>query len=158
MAGSSRILLFYITSWPLFALKLALPSLLISDILATKGHTATREPTKFKFVLGFPKIRWQVTGEITLFFPKGENMNHKYEAEIRHCFDCDTLTEALRDLEQQCREAEDKRRCEAVLSLINDYDEMIRDEERYLARIRKLEHRRNCALELLLKHQRLEHA
>jgi hypothetical protein len=31
------------------------------------------------------------------------------------------------------------------------------EENAYLARMKKLEHRRNCALEVLLKHQSLEH-
>ncbi len=78
-----------------------------------------------------------------------------YEARPRYCEDCRVLTEALRDMEQQCREAED----EAYRDFTNsrDVDEMTREEDAYLAKLSKLQRRRDCALEVLLKHQGLEH-
>ena len=75
----------------------------------------------------------------------------------RHCSECEMLTEALRDLEQQCREAEDQRLREGVLDSSKSYSNVLREEEMYVARIQKLELRRNYALEVLLKHQQLEH-
>jgi hypothetical protein len=74
-----------------------------------------------------------------------------------HCTDCDVLTEALRDLEQQCREAEDGRILEVLWLASKNPNQLLSEENAYLVRIKKLEHRRNCALEVLLKHQSLEH-
>jgi hypothetical protein len=91
--------------------------------------------------------------------------NDEYESEqliSLGCGDCETLTEALRDAEQQCREAEDEPARVAMgqpLSQVTEPSKEPVDEEReYLMKIGKLEHRRNCALEVLLKHQRLEHS
>lgn len=44
------------------------------------------------------------------------HLDEFYESEGQHCIDCDLLTESLRDLEQQCREAEDTRNAEAITS------------------------------------------
>jgi hypothetical protein len=71
-----------------------------------------------------------------------------------YCGDCELLTEALRDLEMQCREAEN----EQIRALSNFcYEDASHMEENYSLKIKKLEHRRNCALEVLIKHQQLEH-
>lgn len=80
-----------------------------------------------------------------------------YQTSARHCTDCEVLTEALRDAEQQCREAEDGRNVEAAVTASTKMNPLLCEENEYLARIKKLEHRRNCALEVLLKHQLLEH-
>jgi hypothetical protein len=69
------------------------------------------------------------------------------------CGDCQVLMEALRDAEQQCREAEDAK---SIFS-IKISEHLLDDEREYFAKIAKLEQRRNCALEVLLKHQRQEH-
>jgi hypothetical protein len=74
-----------------------------------------------------------------------------------YCGDCRVLTEALQDIEQQCREAEDERFQDFSASLTLNVDELTRQEDAYLAKLSKLQHRRNCALEVLLKHQSLEH-
>jgi len=80
-----------------------------------------------------------------------------HEISPRHCTDCDILTKALRDAEQQCREAEDRRNLEVAASTSRKLSQLRCAEDAYLARMKKLEHRRNCALEVLLKHQSLEH-
>jgi hypothetical protein len=73
------------------------------------------------------------------------------------CGDCDVLMEALRDAERQCREAENEsaRRSLSFTRSLNDlaYDE----DKEYISRLKRLERRRDCALEVLLKHQQLEH-
>ena len=79
------------------------------------------------------------------------------ELNTRHCIDCDVLTETLRDLEEQCREVEDSRNAGAIFSPQKTFDEMLFREEQFVNRLKKLEYRRNCALEILIKHQRLEH-
>ena len=85
-------------------------------------------------------------------------MNSRCDEEERYCEDCTILIEALRDMEQQCREAEDESlRTDSFLSF-RETEILVRDEQAYLARLEKLQRRRNCALELLLKHQALEHA
>lgn len=76
----------------------------------------------------------------------------------KYCGDCETLTEALRDLEQQCREVEDGRMSIVPNLWRRDSDASFNEEEEYLARLKKIEHRRDCALEVLLKHQRMEHS
>lgn len=73
------------------------------------------------------------------------------------CIDCDVLTEALRDAEEQRREAEDRRNLEVAVGASKNRNQLLCEENAYLARMKKLEHRRNCALEVLLKHQSLEH-
>ena len=70
------------------------------------------------------------------------------------CGDCELLTEALRDYEMQCREAEDDHMHALCGFAGADVDAV---DDFYLAKIKKLEHRRDCALDVLLKHQRLEH-
>jgi len=67
----------------------------------------------------------------------------------RHCGDCDVLTDALRNFEQQRRQAEDER--------WRQPDGSDEGDEAYLAKLKALEHLRDCALEVLLKHQSLEH-
>ncbi|HEX5316207.1 MAG TPA: hypothetical protein VFX22_06100 [Candidatus Kapabacteria bacterium] len=86
------------------------------------------------------------------------DLNEFSEFNIRHCIDCDVLTEALRDLEQQCREVEDSRNAETTSLSQKTFDEMLLREEQFVNRLKKLEYRRNCALEILIKHQRLEHS
>jgi hypothetical protein len=79
------------------------------------------------------------------------------DSDSRHCMDCDVLTDALRDMEQQCREAEDDRCRGASLFSNKSFDQLMREEDAYQARLSKLQHRRDCALEVLMKHQSLEH-
>jgi hypothetical protein len=74
-----------------------------------------------------------------------------------YCEDCRVLTEALRDMEQQCREVEDGRYLGLSLSSTDSIDRLTREEDVYLERLSKLQRRRDCALEVLLKHQGLEH-
>lgn len=72
-----------------------------------------------------------------------------------YCEDCRILTEALRDMEQQCREAEDERFQEPFRCRSGEY--LGCEENRYLTKLYRLQRRRDCALEVLLKHQSLEH-
>lgn len=73
-----------------------------------------------------------------------------------YCEDCKWLTDAVRDLEQQRREAIDQ--CSRELGSLSKFSEEFgRTEERFLARMRTLDHRRNAALDVLAKHQQLEH-
>jgi hypothetical protein len=80
------------------------------------------------------------------------------ETRFRYCEDCRILTEALRDMEEQRREAEDERLRGGSLSPSDDIDALDRANEAYMEKLRKLEHRRDCALEVLFKHQALDHA
>ncbi len=81
------------------------------------------------------------------------------DEETRRCEDCDVLLEALRDAEQQCREFEDAGARVAERSWAAGFsDELLQEENDRLARLRKLERRRDCALDVLLKHQRLDHS
>ena len=75
----------------------------------------------------------------------------------RGCADCEILTEALRDIERERREAEDEENERLFSGSITAQQELLRDEKDYLTRMKKLEHRRDCALEVLFKHQQLEH-
>jgi hypothetical protein len=86
-----------------------------------------------------------------------ENEPDVVDKDSPHCTDCDILIDALRDFEQQCREAEDRRHQDLALLVSKNQNELLREERTYLERLKKLEHRRNCALEVLLKHQSLEH-
>jgi hypothetical protein len=74
----------------------------------------------------------------------------------QYCEDCKWLTEAVRDLEQQRREAIDQRNREAALPFQSP-DELVSGEKLFIVRMRALEHRRNAALDVLAKHQQLEH-
>lgn len=87
-------------------------------------------------------------------------MNNEYDSEESahfKCGECEILMEALRDAEQQCREAEDDRAFIAMGESVPKFAEPWDDECLYFNRLRKLERRRDCAFEVLLKHQRLEH-
>ena len=75
-----------------------------------------------------------------------------------YCEDCRVLTDALRDMEQQCRDTEDERISTASVLSRDGGERFIRDEEDYLAKLWKLQRRRDSALEVLLAHQRLEHS
>jgi hypothetical protein len=86
-----------------------------------------------------------------------DDQEETYEARPRYCEDCRVLTEALRDMEQQCRETEDGRYRGLSLPSSSSVDVLTREEDAYLARLSKLQRRRDCALEVLLKHQSLEH-
>jgi len=86
---------------------------------------------------------------------RNDDLKEGYERS-RYCEDCLVLTDALRDMEQQCREAEDERYRD-LPNLKRDIDALIREEDAYLAKLCKLQRRRDCALEVLLKHQGLEH-
>jgi hypothetical protein len=85
------------------------------------------------------------------------DLSEGYEEWPRYCGDCRVLTEALRDMEQQCREAEDDHYRDFPISRC-DIDALDRVENAYLAKLSKLQRRRDCALEVLLKHQGLEHS
>jgi hypothetical protein len=76
--------------------------------------------------------------------------------ESRYCEHCKWLTEAVRDLELQRREAIDQRNREAAL-LSQSPDERVSGEELFIFKMKRLEHRRNAALDVLAKHQQLEH-
>ena len=87
-------------------------------------------------------------------------MNDDYALETTHdsyCEGCLVLTEALRDMEQQCREAEDESIHGSPISTTCGLEILTRNEEAYLAKLYKLQRRRDFALEVLLKHQSLEH-
>ena len=75
-----------------------------------------------------------------------------------HCEDCDVLTEALRDIEQQCREVENEGVRLSLESCRGMLEEVLRKENTRMARIRKLRRRRDAALDVLFMHQRLEHS
>jgi hypothetical protein len=73
-----------------------------------------------------------------------------------YCEDCKWLVDAVRDLEQQRREATDQRSREVgFLSKVSS--EIVRGEEVFLSKMKTLELRRNAALDVLAKHQELEH-
>ena len=74
-----------------------------------------------------------------------------------YCEECKWLMEAVRDFEQQRREVEDQRMRDAEASVGKTPEEVVRDEMLFLAKSRKLEYRRNAALDVLAKHQQLEH-
>lgn len=74
-----------------------------------------------------------------------------------YCEDCRILTDALRDMEEQRREIEDERISTSSLLNRGGTELFIRDEEDYLGKLWKLQRRRDSVLEVLLKHQRLEH-
>lgn len=84
-------------------------------------------------------------------------LRETYETRLRYCEDCRVLTDALRDMEQQCCEAEDERYRDSPFCSGSDIDALTREEDAYLAKLSKLQRRRDCALEVLLKHQGLEH-
>jgi len=73
------------------------------------------------------------------------------------CASCETLTEALREAEQQCREIEDEWASIAATLAKGAIEQLLLSEREHSTRIATLERRRNCALEVLLKHQRLDH-
>lgn len=73
------------------------------------------------------------------------------------CSECNYLLEALRDMEQQCREVETARFDELKYRSETSYDQLVGKEHVYQIRMKALEQRRDYALELLMKHQRLEH-
>lgn len=78
------------------------------------------------------------------------------ETASRYCEDCRVLTDALRDMEQQRREAEDQHYRNSPLSL-GGIGPLSCEEDAHQAKLNKLLRRRDCALEVLLKHQSLEH-
>jgi hypothetical protein len=74
----------------------------------------------------------------------------------RYCENCKWLLEAVRDLEQQRCEAIEKRsRKEGFVSKFSD--ELVRREELFLSKMRTIERRRKAALDVLAKHQQLDH-
>ncbi len=78
------------------------------------------------------------------------------QEEDRYCEDCKWLTEAVRDLELQRREAVDQYSHDVVI-LTKFSGNLERSEELYLSKMRTLDHRRDAALDVLAKHQQLEH-
>jgi hypothetical protein len=79
------------------------------------------------------------------------------ELEYHYCEGCKILTDALRDMELQCREAEDERTQQASAHSRKSGSQLDYDEETFLTKLAKLERRRDFALEVLLRHQSLEH-
>ena len=73
------------------------------------------------------------------------------------CEDCQILTEALQEIEQQRREAERQGPRAEFSSLARQANDYTRDEITYLAKLEKLRRRRDCALEVLFQHQKIEH-
>ena len=72
------------------------------------------------------------------------------------CDSCTVLVEALREAQQQCRLAEDER--SVVLTASGGGLHAGHEQgDDFRARLRKLERLRDCAMEVLLKHQRFEH-
>jgi hypothetical protein len=59
--------------------------------------------------------------------PECENEPEIVDEVTHRCTDCDILTEALRDLEQQCREAEDERNREIVLCASKKLSQLLRE-------------------------------
>jgi len=86
-----------------------------------------------------------------------DDLDETCESRWRYCEDCRILTDALRDMEQQCREAEDKRFRESDFLRRATSSRSLDDEQAYLTNLAKLQRRRDSALEVLLKHQSLEH-
>ena len=86
-----------------------------------------------------------------------DDYRHDQQEMEFYCEDCRILIDALRDMEDQCREAEDQRLSTASIPSISAMHQTVEDEMLYLGRLEKLQRRRDCALEVLLKHQRLEH-
>ena len=74
-----------------------------------------------------------------------------------HCADCSWLMDALREVEKQYREADDELNRKVTLAPSPGSQESS-DLARVLEeKILKLKCRRDCALDVLLKHQALEH-
>ena len=78
--------------------------------------------------------------------------------EVRHCDDCDSLVEALRNSEERCREFEDEWFPLVPRSRGGASGELLRGGDAHWAKLRELEHSRDGALDALLEHQRLEHS
>jgi hypothetical protein len=77
--------------------------------------------------------------------------DHTDDTRSRYCEDCRVLTEALRDMEQQCRELEDERFRVSAFRTDLGPDALYREEDEYLANLSKLQRRRDCALEVLFE-------
>jgi hypothetical protein len=74
------------------------------------------------------------------------------------CEGCNVLMEALREAERQCRELEDAGASRGLSFMKDGSDAAYVEEQDYLLKLQVLERRRNCALEVLLKHQKFEHS
>ena len=77
--------------------------------------------------------------------------------EVGYCEECKWLMDAVRDYEQQCREAENQRANDTNLFDQVVTERIVGNETLFLAKIRRLERRRDAALDVLAKHQQLEH-
>jgi hypothetical protein len=140
-------------------------SVLLSRVLIEPMRTTAIQLWDFvcicsRFSKVYPSHSQTVIATLRHVSPGDEMTDNDYAKDIhgslpRHCFDCDVLTEALRDMEEQCREAEDDRTREASLAVGKSVDRLLGEEEAYQVKLRELQHRRNCALEVLLKHQSL---
>ena len=73
------------------------------------------------------------------------------------CEDCNVLMDALREAERQCRAVEHERTRKGLTFTKDGSDAAYLEEHDYAQMLKTLEHRRNCALEVLLKHQKFEH-
>jgi len=82
---------------------------------------------------------------------------HPHGSTNHSCGDCAVLTEALRDIEQQRREAEDEHLLKMATSTNRDAERLSAEDDLHQRKLNKLLRRRDCALEVLLKHQSLEH-
>jgi hypothetical protein len=74
-----------------------------------------------------------------------------------YCGECEALTDALRDTERLCREAEDRKIRASVAYAGKDSTRLVRDDLEYSAEIRAREQDRNRALDALFSHQRRRH-
>jgi hypothetical protein len=73
------------------------------------------------------------------------------------CESCDLLVTAFRAAERECRIAQDEH-AGIVLVKANNLNRALAKEEDFLRELETLKRNRDCALEVLLKHQRYEHA
>jgi hypothetical protein len=74
----------------------------------------------------------------------------------RYCEDCKWLTEAVRDFEQQRREVMHQH-SRGIGPFSKFSGDLAGSEELFFSKMSTLDHRRNAALDVLAKHQQLEH-
>jgi hypothetical protein len=80
-----------------------------------------------------------------------------YSEVSSYCGECEGLTDALRDTERLCREAEDQQIRASVTYAGKDAARLVRGDLECAAKIRAREQDRNRALDALCSHQRLRH-
>ena len=89
-------------------------------------------------------------------YDSGENMADCPDGHY-DCKDCEWLMDAVRDLEEQRRETMEAHNREISLFGKMSPAEFAQCEKRFLSRMNTLELRRNSSLDVLAKHQALEH-